>query len=152
MASWPPSLSQPAPSLEDPCDTGRLQIGAPGKGTCVLWTQRLWVLGPQQGTQDLLGPTGGCGDYVPCIYHPVPGRHGCHSVQVKQCLPLGLGESLRPVPLTLPPHQSCAPALIARSLPGFTDCQPHRVGGEPCLDPHPLQGLCGPGPGPNKMG
>lgn len=125
----------------------------------LLWTQKpvlayglkVWVLGPWQGTQDFSGPVGGGGDYVPCVYHPVPSHHGCNCVQVRQCLPLGLGESLLPV-LLAASGPAPVPALISCSLSGSTDCQPLRVSGEPCLHHHPLQGLCGPGPGPNKMG
>lgn len=57
----------------------------------------MWVPGPQQGAQDFPGLAGGRGDYVPCVYHPVPGHHGCRHVQVRKCLPFRLGESPLPV-------------------------------------------------------
>lgn len=146
--------------MENPWGTGSLQMRALGKGTCGaavdpeacvgLWPEGVGA-GSTAGAQDSPGPAGGRGDYVPCVYHSVPGHHGCACVQVRQCLPFGLGES--PLPALLGASNPClVPALIFCPLSGSTNCQPHRVSGEPCLHRHPLQGLRGPGPGPNKVG
>lgn len=68
------------------------------------WKRNLYAVDPEAvgagaiaGGSHLLGPADGCGGYVPCIYHPLPSCHGYHRVQVKQRLPLSLGECLLPV-------------------------------------------------------
>lgn len=98
-----PNLSHP---LEDPWDIGCRQEPLAKEPVCC--RPRGYGCGGHSRGSGPPCPAGGCGDCVPCIYHPVPGRDGHHRVQVEQRLPLGLGESLLPVLPTLPPHRSCA--------------------------------------------